>query len=99
MKKHFLNKAFRVPYELGNNSFSIYVIEGNTSEDVQKTAETYIASTGITPFESGDKKFVLNDGYNGTIFIAWKDTRVVIISGLVKDQSEIAEKYSSEILD
>jgi hypothetical protein len=41
---------------------------------------------------------MLMDGYNGTIFLAWKDKRIVIISGLAKDQAEIADKYTSEIL-
>jgi hypothetical protein len=41
---------------------------------------------------------MIADGYNGTIFLAWKDKKIVIISGLAKDQSEIADKYTSEIL-
>ena len=40
----------------------------------------------------------LHDGYNGTIFLAWKDNRMVIISGLSKDQADIADQYTSEIL-
>jgi hypothetical protein len=42
---------------------------------------------------------MLNDGYNGTIFLAWKDKKIVIISGLAKDQAEIADKYTSAILN
>ena len=41
---------------------------------------------------------MLNDGYNGTIFLAWKENMIVIISGLSKDQTEIADRYTSEIL-
>jgi len=41
---------------------------------------------------------MLKDGYNGTIFLSWKDNYIVIISGLSKDQSDIADKYTSEIL-
>jgi hypothetical protein len=94
----FLNKAFRVPYQIGNDVFSIYISEGSSPEDAKKTADTYIASTGISPVETGDSKFMLSDGYNGTIFLAWKDKKIVIISGLAKDQAEIADKYTSEIL-
>jgi hypothetical protein len=43
-------------------------------------------------------KIVIKDGYNGTIFLSWKDNRIVVISGLEKDQSEIADRYTSEIL-
>jgi hypothetical protein len=94
----FLTKAFKVPYEAGNDIFTIYVMENSTPEETKKVAETYIASTGITPSESGDNKFVLTDGYNGTIFLSWKGNRIVIISGLAKDQSAMADKYSSAIL-
>jgi hypothetical protein len=48
--------------------------------------------------ESASGKYMLADGYNGTVFLAWKDKLIVIISGLSKDQSAIADKYSSEIL-
>jgi len=94
----FLTKAFRTPYQAGNDSFSIYISESSTPEDANKTAQSYIASTGIDPVETSDNKFVLSDGYNGTIFLAWKDKRIVIISGLAKDQSELADRYTSEIL-
>lgn len=95
----FLNKSFRVPYQIGNDVFSIFVSENSSPEEAKKTVETYIASTGISPVETGDSKFMLNDGYNGTIFLAWKDKKIVIISGLAKDQSEIADKYTSAILN
>jgi hypothetical protein len=94
----FLNKAFRVPYQVGTDEFVIYISEGSSPEATKKTAETYIASTGITPVGTGDSKFMLMDGYNGTIFLAWKDKTMVMISGLAKDQAEIADRYSSEIL-
>jgi hypothetical protein len=94
----FLNKAFKAAYQVGSDEFSIFISDANSPEAAKKTVETYIASTGISPVETGDSKFMLMDGYNGTIFLAWKDKRIVIISGLAKDQAEIAEKYTSEIL-
>jgi hypothetical protein len=94
----FLNKAFKAAYQVGSDEFSIFISDANSPEAAKKTAETYIASTGISPVETGDSKFMLMDGYNGTIFLAWKDKRIVIISGLAKDQAEIADRYTSEIL-
>lgn len=94
----FLNKAFKAAYQVGSDEFSIFISDAISPEAAKKTAETYIASTGISPVETGDSKFMLLDGYNGTIFLTWKDKRIVIISGLAKDQAEIAEKYTSEIL-
>jgi hypothetical protein len=94
----FLNKGFKASYQVGNDVFSIFIIESNSADEARKTAETYIASTGISPVETAESKFVLTDGYNGSIFIAWKERRIVIISGLAKDQSDIADRYTSEIL-
>ncbi|MBP1675011.1 MAG: hypothetical protein H6Q24_1149 [Bacteroidetes bacterium] len=94
----FLNKAFRATYQVGNDVFSIFISEGSSPEEAKRTAETYVASTGISPVATGDSKFMLMDGFNGTVFLAWKDRRIVIISGLAKDQADIADKYTSEIL-
>jgi hypothetical protein len=38
------------------------------------------------------------DGFNGTVFLAWKEKRIVIITGLARDQADIADKYTSAIL-
>lgn len=94
----FLSNAFKANYQVGNDNFSIYIIRDTSPELSRKTVETYCASTGIDVVDSGDGKYVLSDGYNGKIFLAWKGNTIVIISGLAKDQSDIADKYSSEIL-
>jgi hypothetical protein len=94
----FLNKAFKAAYQIGNDEFSVFISDAESPEAAKKSVETYIASTGISPVETADSKFMLMDGYNGTVFLAWKDKRVVIISGLAKDQAEIADRYTSEIL-
>ncbi|HUX58236.1 MAG TPA: DUF6599 family protein [Bacteroidales bacterium] len=94
----FLNKAFKAIYEVGPDNFSIYILENSSNEDAWKSAEAYLTSAGIDSMESGSGKYVLTDVYNGTIFLAWKDKLVVIISGLAKDQTEIADRYTSEIL-
>jgi len=78
--------------------FAIYITDGDSPEEVEKLAHNYIVSTGIATADTGDSKFMINDGYNGTIFLAWKDKRLVIISGLAKDQADIADRYSSDIL-
>jgi len=94
----FLNKAFKAVYQAGTDEFAIYLSEGSSPEEVRKTAETYLASTGIATVETGDSKFMITDGYNGTIFLAWKDKRMVIISGLAKDQADLADRYTAQIL-
>jgi hypothetical protein len=94
----FLNKAYKAIYEVGPDNFSIFIIENISPEEARKTAETYLASTGIDVPESASNKYVLTDGYNGNIFLAWKENIIVIISGLSKDQTELADQYTSEIL-
>jgi hypothetical protein len=94
----FLNKAFRADYEIGTDRFSIFLFRDETPEKVREMAETYLAVTGIDQVDTGDGRFMVKDGYNGTIFLAWKDSLMVLISGLAKDQADVADKYISEIL-
>jgi len=95
----FLSSAFKADYGLGNDSFSIYIMKFNSSSEAGKTAKTYLTAAGLEYGPSDEGKLVFTDGYNGTIFLAWKENTMVIISGLAKDQSDIADKYTSEILN
>jgi hypothetical protein len=94
----FLNKAFKANYVEGPDSFSVFILLTKTPEEAWKSAEAYLASAGTEALESTTGKYVISDGYNGTIFLAWKDNRLVIISGLSKDQADVADQYTSEIL-
>jgi hypothetical protein len=94
----FLDKAFKANYESGPDNFSVFIMERNTPGEIQKTVNAYLAVTGIDPIESETGRYMIKDGYNGTIFLAWKENRIVIISGLSKDQSELADHYTSDIL-
>jgi hypothetical protein len=94
----FLNKAYKAIYEIGADIFSIFILETSSPEEAKKSAEAYLAATGIDSVESGSGRYMLKDGYNGTVFMTWKDNRIVIISGLSKDQSEVADRFTSEIL-
>ena len=94
----FLNRAFKATYEVGTDSFSIFIIENKSSGETWKSAEAYLSSAGLDAIESDNDRYVLADGYNGTIFLSWKENKIVIISGLSKDQAEIADQYTSEIL-
>ena len=42
----FLNKAFRAPYQIGNDIFSVFIFEGISTDEAEKTAKAYLASTG-----------------------------------------------------
>lgn len=94
----FLGKAFKALYLVGTDEFSIFLMSRKSNDDTFKTVETYLASAGIEASKSDEGRVVFTDGYNGTIFLSWKDDRIVIISGLAKDQADLADKYTSDIL-
>lgn len=94
----FLNNAFRANYESGPDIFSVFIFNCKSPEEAWESANAFLLSAGMDALESSSGKYVLADGYNGTIFLAWKDNRIVAISGLSKDQADIADKYTSEIL-
>jgi hypothetical protein len=94
----FLNKAYRATYEVGPDNFSIFIMENSSPAEARKSVNAYLSATGIDAIESESGRYMLKDGYNGTIFLAWKENLIVIISGLSKDQSEIADRYTSDIL-
>ena len=94
----FLSSAFQAQYGIGNDSFSIYLIRKETAAEILEMARTYLAAAGLESFLTDENRFVFNDGYNGTVFLSWRDNTMAIISGLAKDQADIAYKYTLEIL-
>jgi hypothetical protein len=94
----YLSGAFKAIYESGDISFSIFIIDKKSPEEAQSMANAFLKKSGLDADESGAGKYVFRDGYNGTIFLSWKETRIVIIQGLEKDQTDIANLYTSEIL-
>lgn len=94
----FLKGAFRANYESGPDIFSVFIFNCKSPEEAWESANAFLVSAGIDALETSSGKYVLADGYNGTVFLAWKDSRIVAISGLAKDQADIADKYTSEIL-
>ncbi len=95
----FLNKAFKASYDSDSDSFDIYLMKPGTAQEAFTAAEKYLSASGIEPDRKEEGKYVFTDGYNGTIFLSWKDNMIVIISGLAKDQTDIADQYTSTILD
>lgn len=94
----FLKKAFKADYTVGSDNFSIYLIKFNSAQDALKTGQAYLSAAGVDLMESNNVKCVFTDGYNGTVFLSWSADTMVIISGLAKDQADIADKYTSAII-
>ncbi|MGE5406112.1 MAG: DUF6599 family protein [Methanosarcina sp.] len=95
---NFLNNAFKANYEAGNSAFSIFIFEKPDHKTVVESVNAFLKSASMDQTDDDLGKYALKDGYNGSIFLSWKENRIVIISGLEKDQSEIADRYTSEIL-
>ena len=94
----FLSGAFKAPYESGNSQFTIFMFKKRSTEESVKTVAAYLKSAGIEMDNQPEGKYLFKDGYNGEIFLSWKQSTIVIISGLAKDQSDLAGTYTSEIL-
>lgn len=94
----FLTSAFRANYEAGNSAFSIFIFDKPDHKSVMETVNTYMKAASLDQTDDESGKYVIKDGINGTIFLSWKENRIVAISGLERDQSEIAGRYTTEIL-
>lgn len=94
----YLNNAFKALYQEGNDVFGVYILKFGSSQEAIKTAITYLTSAGVEAGQTETGKYAFTDGYNGNIFLSWKDDMVVIVSDLAKDQADIADKYTSAIL-
>jgi hypothetical protein len=94
----FLKGAYKAYYEAGGLNFSIFIIENKTVNEAGKNVKVYLASAKLEITDPTGGKYVFTDGYNGNIFLTWKNDRIVIMSGLSKDQIEIADRYISQII-
>jgi hypothetical protein len=94
----FLTGAFKAQYISGNSEFSIFLFKKNSFDETSKTVAQYLKSVGLEIDNPSGGKYVFKDGYNGDIFLSWKENTIVIISGLSRDQTDLAGTYTSEIL-
>lgn len=95
---NYLNNAFKAAYKVGSDEFSVFILEKQSPAEVIRVVNTWLAELEMDPAEEDNGKMLINDGYNGNIFLGWKGNRIVAISGLAKDQTDLADKYTSAIL-
>jgi len=94
----FLRNAFRANYELGDETFTIYIFNPVSEEANREMLDKYLAKQGLTATDSADGKFFFKDGYNGDIFLAWKSEFTVLITGLNESGASIANEYINQII-
>jgi hypothetical protein len=94
----FLQGAYKAVYQAGETTFSIFIFDKPSPEECRKTVNIWLSKAGVDPDDSLTGNYVIREKYNGDIFLSWKESRMVAIQGLAKDQTDIAGRYTSEIL-
>ncbi len=98
MGHEFLSNAFRVDYNTNGNRFNIYLFTDNTDAQNYEMLKKYLSIYGLSPGDEPGEKFYFEDGYNGFVYLAWEGGLVILLSGLDRDQMELANDYISKIL-
>jgi hypothetical protein len=92
----FLRGAFRASYEIDNDRFDIYLFN---CKSIAEAAEMAGKLAGDAFSGNEDTfKYVFEDGFNGVLYMAQQRERMVIISGLDKNSTALAERYISAML-
>jgi hypothetical protein len=94
----FLQGAYKALYETGDMAFSVFIFDKSTPEECRKTVNVWLVKAGLDPDDAATGNYAFKDGYNGDIFLSWKDSRMVAIQGLAKDQTDVAGRYTTQIL-
>jgi len=95
----FLSDAFRASYSLDGKSFIIYIFYREEPSDIIKMVQKYMTRQSLDTDNQPEGKAVFKDGYNGDIFMAWKNNRMILITGLDNGDSDLANTYISKTLD
>ena len=98
MGHEFLSNAFRVNYNLEGSRFVVYLFAEGSPEKQSGMVQEYLSKLDLESESVSEGKYAFKDGYNGDIFLGLKGARMVIITGLDNDQSDIADKYINEVL-
>jgi len=92
----FLRGAYRVSYETDNDRFDVYFFNCKSTVEASAMAAK-LAGDAYTGSEDVFK-YVFEDGFNGLLHMAQYSERMVIISGLGRDGTPLAERYIDALL-
>jgi len=95
----FLNDAFRAGYNIDGNRFTIYLFTENSDVENKKMLELYMSNYGLSPGDGPGEKYYFEDGYNGYVYLAWREGLVILISGLKEEDSGLANDFMSKIIN
>ncbi len=94
----FLEDAFRATYSIEDKQFEIYIFHNDDPLVISGMAQKYLERQDLDTDQSAEGKSSFKDGYNGNIFLAWKEGMMVIITGLEKEDANLGDNYISKIL-
>ncbi|MFW6203165.1 MAG: DUF6599 family protein [Marinilabilia sp.] len=95
----FLGSAFRGTYSNDKGEITLFVLERESADDVQKILEQYLEFADEEPGSIDEGDYKLEDPFNGTIHLHWTGNYLIGFSGDdVKDlRSELLQKMKEEL--
>jgi hypothetical protein len=87
---NFLSRVFTVEYQVGDEDFTLFLMEKDSKEQCEKIFESYYAFTKQT-VDIAEGDHTVRDKYNGTIQMVWKGNKIWGI--LNTDDPDLGDKY------
>ena len=78
----FLKNVFTADYEVPKNKFTLFLLEANKSDECKRILESYLQSTNGLNEDIKEDHYTVDDPYQGTIGILWKDRYLLGIINL-----------------
>lgn len=93
----FLGGAYRGKYKTDEGTLTLFVMQRNSKEQLETLLKEYhnFAESEIEEFTEGN--YVIEDPFNGTIHLNWKDNYIIGFSG--DDLKELRNKLRDKIMD
>lgn len=95
----FLSNAFRSSYNIDNKQFDVYLFIDSPQSSISEMATLYLKRHDLDSDMTGEGKYSFKDGYNGNIYLAWKNKRMVLITGLEDSDAGMTENIIATILN
>jgi hypothetical protein len=81
MGLEFLGSAFQASYETGDGKLTLFVMERKSPDEAAVLLQKYHEFVQSDPGELKEGSYVIEDPFNGTIHLYWKDHYIIGFSG------------------
>ena len=72
----FLRAAFTADYELPDQKFKLFIIEGGSPGECRNMIQTYLEQTGRTETKVTEGRYTISDPHHGEIDLYWRGTNI-----------------------